>query len=106
MISLLPNDLLSGYDREFPESRTEQLELQARRLHIARKLTSQGEDEPSKGIGSPSKADSIGTSIEVQTGNSMEVLSVQDERLPVVCNRTQHKARIAQILKPKVRPLE
>lgn len=104
MIPLLPNDLLSGYDREFSESRAEWLELQARRLHIARKSTSEGEDEPSRGVGSPSKVESIGTSIEVQTGNSMEVLSVRDERLPVVSNRTQHKARIAQVLKPKVRP--
>ncbi|KAK4770218.1 hypothetical protein SAY87_030750 [Trapa incisa] len=61
------------------------------------------DEDPSAGMGSPRKADSISTSIEVKTGISMDVLSVRDERLPPVMssNRTQHKARITQVLKPK-----
>ncbi|PKI64195.1 hypothetical protein CRG98_015382 [Punica granatum] len=54
----------------------------ARRLDEAKKSTSgHRDDELPVEMGSPRKAESISTSIEVQTGNSIEVLSVRDEKL-------------------------
>lgn len=90
----------------FSKDRTERLKLQARRLDEAKRMTNaEGGDKPSIGMGSPEKAESISTSIEVQTGNSVEVLSVRDERIPVMSNWTQQKAKITQVSKPKVRSL-
>ncbi|KAK6259548.1 hypothetical protein SCA6_014022 [Theobroma cacao] len=55
--------------------------------------------EPRQGNESPSR-ESIGTSIEVQTGNSVEVFSAREES-KVVHHRMQHKPK-AQVLKIKV----
>ncbi|OWM79779.1 protein IQ-DOMAIN 1 [Punica granatum] len=74
----------------------------ARRLDEAKKSTSgHRDDELPVEMGSPRKAESISTSIEVQTGNSIEVLSVRDEKLLVIGNRMQHKARTTQVMKSK-----
>ncbi|EOX93400.1 IQ-domain 33, putative isoform 1 [Theobroma cacao] len=54
--------------------------------------------EPRQGNESPSR-ESIGTSIEVQTGNSVEVFSAREES-KVVHHRMQHKPK-AQVLKIK-----
>lgn len=48
---------------------------------------------------SPSR-ESVGTSVEVQTGNSAEVFSVQEERVAIP-HRMQQKAR-TQVLQLKV----
>lgn len=54
------------------------LEFQARRL-IEEIKSNDGEKEPAMEMESPSR-DSVGTSIEVQTANSVEVLSVKLEK--------------------------
>lgn len=53
--------------------------------------------------GSPSK-ESVGTSIEVQTGNSTEVLSLKGESV-FLPQRVQQKSR-SQVLKLKVRQIK
>lgn len=75
------------------------LEFQARRL-IEEIKSNDGEKEPAMEMESPSR-DSVGTSIEVQTANSVEVLSVKLEKV-AVHHRMQKKAR-TQVLKIKVR---
>lgn len=58
-----------------------------------------GEEETVNGVESPNR-ESLGTSIEVQTGNSVEIPSAQEERM-AVHNRTYKKAR-TQVTKLKV----
>lgn len=74
------------------------LEFQARRrdTEIKRKDDKQ---ETLTGTESPSR-DTIGTSIEVQTGNSVEIFLVQDESKGVH-HRVQQKPK-AQVLRIKV----
>ncbi|KAJ4976827.1 hypothetical protein NE237_001933 [Protea cynaroides] len=48
---------------------------------------------------SPSR-ESLGTSIEVQTGNSVETLTIREEESVTAQHRVQHKAR-SQVSKPK-----
>ncbi|KAH7533412.1 hypothetical protein FEM48_Zijuj04G0128000 [Ziziphus jujuba var. spinosa] len=57
-----------------------------------------GEEETVNGVESPNR-ESLGTSIEVQTGNSVEIPSAQEERM-AVHNRTYKKAR-TQVTKLK-----
>lgn len=59
-----------------------------------------GKQELIVGSESPSM-DSLGTSVEVQTGNSVEVHSIQEENLAAQHRLTQQKAR-AQVLRLKV----
>lgn len=73
------------------------------RKYLARRLieeikSNDGEKEPAMEMESPSR-DSVGTSIEVQTANSVEVLSVKLEKV-AVHHRMQKKAR-TQVLKIK-----
>jgi len=74
------------------------LEFQARHK---REETNSKEDgqEHAPGTESPSR-DSLGTSIEVQTGNSVEVLSVREENVSVH-HRVQKRAR-TQVFRLKV----
>ncbi|KAF5746131.1 IQ-domain 33 putative isoform 1 [Tripterygium wilfordii] len=60
--------------------------------------SSDGEKEPTVGTESPNR-ESVGTSIEVQTGNSVEVFSLQEESL-AVHHQSPQKAR-SQLLKLK-----
>lgn len=60
----------------------------------------ESKQEAPVGIGSPSR-DSVGTSIEVQTGNSTEVLSLHEESMGAP-NRMQRKGR-SQVWKLKVK---
>lgn len=62
-----------------------------------------GKEELAIGTGSPSK-ESAGTSIEVQTGNSTEVLSLREESV-ILPQRVQQKSR-SQVLKLKVEQIK
>ncbi|OMP03168.1 IQ motif, EF-hand binding site [Corchorus capsularis] len=70
----------------------------ARRQNEEIKAKDDGQEEPPAGTGTPSR-ESIGTSIEVQTGNSVEVFSVHEES-KTVHHRIQQKPK-AQILRIK-----
>ncbi|WRX11235.1 hypothetical protein QQP08_003722 [Theobroma cacao] len=74
------------------------VEVHARRQNRETKAKDD-KQEPRQGNESPSR-ESIGTSIEVQTGNSVEVFSAREES-KVVHHRMQHKPK-AQVLKIKV----
>ncbi|XP_057955291.1 protein IQ-DOMAIN 33 isoform X2 [Malania oleifera] len=68
------------------------------RIFLARHPKEEPKPESIEGTPSPSK-ESIGTSIEVQTGNSVEVFSIQKENM-AIHHRVQQKPR-PQILKLK-----
>lgn len=76
----------------------EVLEFQVRRQSEGTRSEG-GKEEIFDGAESPNR-ESLGTSIEVQMGNSVELLSVQEERM-VAHPRTQKKAR-TQVVKVKV----
>lgn len=69
----------------------------ARRKNVEDILVSRSEQCTVSAAESPSK-DSIGTSLEVQTANSVQVLAVQDEKLATSHQKHKHRT---QVSKPK-----
>ncbi|XP_054818337.1 protein IQ-DOMAIN 33 isoform X2 [Prosopis cineraria] len=66
---------------------------------IRKKITGEDEEEKNLVMASPDTK-SMGSSIEVQTGNSIEVYPLEGEKISVYHHRSQHRAR-AQVLKQK-----
>lgn len=76
------------------------LDFQARRRNEEEQEANDSKQEPISGKGSPSR-ESLGTSIEVQTGNSVEGFSIGEESTAVT-HRLHQKSR-TQIFRIKVK---